>query len=43
MFKEAVNDHTLWQGYEDWLDEQEEQGEKLDSQADYFFHLWSLE
>ena len=43
MFEEAVNDPTLWQGYEEWLDSQEAEEAELDRQADYFFHLVSLE
>jgi hypothetical protein len=39
MFEEAVNDPTLWQGYEEWLDTQEAEKAELDRQADYFFHL----
>ena len=34
MFEDAVNDPTLWEGYEDWLD-----NEMLEEQAAYFFHV----
>lgn len=46
LFEAAVNDPTLWEGYEEWLDEQEGDGswrmepdEDLDARADYLDHL----
>ncbi len=37
------DEKTLWQGYEEWLDEQEAEEAHFDSLADYHAHLWSLE
>ena len=37
----AVQDPTLWEGYEEWLSDQYE--DDLDTRADYLAHVWSQE
>ena len=40
-FEAAVQDATLWEGYEEWLSDQYE--DDLDTRADYLAHVWSQE